>query len=233
MTSKDRDFQSVGEGPDKLVLEIGKRIFDVARTPTGRIVAKVRREIDQSTAVIPSIAEPSNILPSPQKIASPNPLREEDGIAMPPRRRNSSERDRSTGEIQHRPARGRQRLQLSRWVLSGAAAILTLGSIYAAREPLSEAVDYLMNNQPGQQAARKSYSEHKSYINIEEQLNAQREAAKVDSGAIRVALDKQQIRDQIKFLQDFARDVDQRNNNPHAGDSHRQEAARLQALLDK
>lgn len=197
--------------------------------------AKFKEQFSRTNAPgqVQILAEPPNISPSPQepmppahKIVSPStPLRKEYEVTVPSRR-NCIEGGRSTGEIPQRRASGRERFQLTRWVTRGATAVLILGSIYLVREPISEAADSFanlvtdgMDNQPGQQTARKSYSEHKSYINLEDQLNAQREAAEIESDTTRQSIQERTRADFERDQREFLNGIDEFHKslkpNPH------------------
>lgn len=232
MNSKDRDPNE--PKPEAISLTVNGSLFDGRKFPSGTLFFKRMRGNQYPTPVEKAA---DVLLPAPEKVVSPAP--EEEYRARRPSRRIPVEDVRPSVEAQHR-ARGRQRFQLSQRVLRGAAAILTVGSIYLAREPLSEAaassISFVADgliNQPGLQAARKSYSRYQAYANLNNQLDNQRNAAKEDSKAIRAALDRQQIKDQIEFLLIFGEGIDKIHGNSTAGDSHRLEAARLQTLLDK
>lgn len=186
------------------------------------------------------------VSPTPERVPSPPPLREEYEVAVLGRR-NRSERDRprrgsDNPHTEHkRPIHHRRsRFEIQNYVLPAIASVLILTGAYAQRDEIMKttgsAVQRVadgMTNPPGLQVARRIYSQNQAYLNLKEQLDAQRKATEVDSGAIRLALDRQQIKDQIKFLITFAEGIDKTHGNNSAGDSHRKEAARLQALLDK
>lgn len=196
-----------------------------------------------------TLTEPSNTLPSPQKpmYAAPeivpplSPLKEGYEVALPGRR-DRSRRESGNPSTEHRRPkyRGGNRFRMQKHVLYAVASVLILAGAYAQRDQIMKTAESAaqrvvdgMTNPPGLQVARERYLENQSYINYEKQLKAQGEAAKVDSVAKRASLDRRQIKDQIEFLITFAEGIDKTHGNNSAGDSHRLEAARLQALLDR